>query len=204
MRPEVCETAEELYTELAPITGGDEERGWPLLLFLDGLASALFEPIHELVTGTEDREGWEIALDPDIAPARALPWLAQFAGVELTPAMSEAQRREKIKNPDGPKRGTPAALRAAVQETLTGARTVVIDERYGGSAYQLRVRTLTAETPNEAATLAAILSQKPMGIVLTYDVVDTGDWDDVAAFDDWDDVASERIDWADVAMTPPA
>jgi hypothetical protein len=51
---------------------------------------------------------------------------------------------------------------------LTGSKTVVLQERFGGDAYALAVYTLDTETPNPTQTRADILTQKPGGIVLTY------------------------------------
>lgn len=209
MRPTVCETAERLYEALGPaFTKLDEAQGWPLLLFCDALCSVLLEPLHVLISDRDDQPGWAVIFDPDECPAEILPWLAMAVGARLTPAMSEGEQREAIKSPEGLIRGTPAALIAAVKATLTGSKTVLLDERYMGSAYKLRVRTLDGETPDPAATQAAAESQKPVGNVLVYAAVDTGDWDDVAdpdtGFTDWDDVAASNADWDDVAMTPPA
>jgi len=57
-----------------------------------------------------------------------------------------------------------------------------MDERYTGSAYKLRIRTLASETPESgAAVQAAILTQKPIGIVLTYEAITGQDWGDLRA-----------------------
>jgi hypothetical protein len=82
--------------------------------------------------------------------------------------------RQRIASTDGFQRGTVAALRGAAQATLTGAKTVLLRERdhdpadTPNYAYYLTVTTYTSQTPNPAATLAALLAQKPGGIVLTY------------------------------------
>jgi hypothetical protein len=55
-----------------------------------------------------------------------------------------------------------------VASTLTQSKTVILQERLGGDPYALGVYTITSETPSVAATRAAILRQKPGGIVLTY------------------------------------
>lgn len=68
-------------------------------------------------------------------------------------------------------RGTPAAMVAAAQEELIGAKRVVLRERFTGDAYLINVVTFTNETPDAAKVLAKLLSQKPAGIVLTHNVV---------------------------------
>lgn len=119
-----------------------------------------------------NRAGWAVLTDVDSAPREALPWLAQFSGVRVPSGTTQADARRRIKDADGTRRGTPAALVKAVQRTLTGNKTVVLTER-DGSAYRLGVFTYVSETPDSAATQRAILDQKPAGIVLNY-VAGTG------------------------------
>jgi hypothetical protein len=183
---------------------GDEDRDWPLLRLCDVLCSTVLEPVHELVADREDEVGWEIALDPEEAPAYTLPWLAQFAGVTLEPSLSEAEQRAKIQERPHFARGRPASLLAAIKATLTGTKTVLVTERDGGEAYQLRVRTYASETPSEDATLAAILTQKPGGIVLTYEAITGQSYSDFAAsVTDYADAAATYDDYADVRSTLP-
>lgn len=76
------------------------------------------------------RPGWSILFDPDLCPVRYLPWLAMFAGVRLTTGMAEEEMRSRIKDRDGLRRGTPGAIARAVQQHLTGSKTVLIRERF--------------------------------------------------------------------------
>lgn len=203
-RPVVGEVAEELYTYLGPLTVGDEDLDWPLLRFCDAITGALFEQIHGYAADTDDEAGWVIVLDPENAPAEVLPWLAQFVGVDLEPSLTVAEQRLKIALPEGFRRGSLPALRAAIERTLSGARTILIDERYTGSAYQLRVRTMASQTPDPNATEAAILTQKPVGVVLTYAAITAGDWDDlVSNYATWDDVVGAFDTWDEVVASPP-
>lgn len=203
-RPEVAETAELVYAELGPYTVGDEDQGWHLLRFVDAICEVLFETIHQLVSDRDDLPGWAILLDPDLCPAPALPYLAQYAGVQLEPSLTEAQQREKIRLPENFKRGTLAAMEQAVKRTLTGTQTVLIEERHDDSAYKLWVRTFAFETPDPDATEAAVLSQKPAGIVLTYEAVTGQTWSDlVADHADWDAVVSDYADWNEAVAELP-
>lgn len=65
------------------------------------------------------------------------------------------------------KRGTPDRMAAAAKKTLIGGQNVIMAER-DTSAYHLTVFTYGRETPDPAATLAALLSQKPIGLVLAH------------------------------------
>lgn len=202
-RPAVGQMAEALYEALGPFAAGDEEREWPLLLFCDAICDALLERIDVLVRDRDEYPGWVIALDPLAAPLDALPWLAQFAGVTLEPELTEAEQRAKIASPEGFQRGTPAAMREAGKRTLTGTKTVLIEERYT-TAYALWVRTLATETPDPVATEAAIRSQKPIGLVLTYESVTGQGWNDLKLrHANWDAVEVAYENWDDVRSTPP-
>jgi len=63
---------------------------------------------------------------------------------------------------------------------LTGNRSVTLFER-DTSAYHLTVRTFDAETPYPDRVLAALLSQKPAGLVMDYAVSDGLTYDEIAA-----------------------
>jgi hypothetical protein len=108
---------------------------------------------------------WPAAFDLDHTPDPA--WLGNTTGTEIPGGLTATQTRDLIRDHGSWRRGTPAALLAAVQATLIGTRQVEITER-NGSPWQLRVLVYAAETPDPDATLAAILSQKPVGIVLDF------------------------------------
>jgi|SRR4051812_29753270 hypothetical protein len=118
-------------------------------------------------------------LSVDLCPDWALPWLAQFVGVQLPVGIAPDAAREAIRSVAGWSRGTPAALRAAAAFFLTGDKTVYFRERDGGNAYVLEVVTITAETPDPAQVLAALTAQKPGGIVMTYRTVEGWDYEQI-------------------------
>lgn len=202
-RPQAGEVAERLYAELAPYTSEDEASDWHLLRFADAICEVLFERIHLLVSGREDVPGWASLLDPDLCPAELLPHLAQYAGVVLEPNLTEQQQRDKIRLPENFRRGGPGAMRQAIERTLTGNRVILIAERQG-SAYGLWVRTYASETPSSAATEAAAISQKPAGIVLTYEAVSGQSWGDlISDRADWDAVGGAYPAWSDAVIDLP-
>lgn len=167
-KPEATDAALELYEALGPFAQGDEERDWPLLKLCMAITSGAFDDVHQLVTDQSDtRPGWQVLFDPVRCPAAFLPWLAQVAGATLLPSMSEAEQREAIKDPEVFGRGTPAAIEAVAARHLTGAKSVLITERYTGDPWRLLIETLAEETPDEAALRQAILDQqKPIGVLL--------------------------------------
>lgn len=159
--------ADDLYDALLPVAWLDGETGWHLAFYC-GAIGAMFQSVADVARDTPDGPGWSAVMDLDRCPDAWLPWLGGFAGVTVPPGATPAQARAWIHGTDGFRRGTPAAIRAATAATLTGSKTVVMQERLGGNAYVLGVYTLTPETPDAAATLRAILSQKPGGIRLDY------------------------------------
>src|SRR5688572_9763411 len=98
MRPAVPQVAEDLYDELGVTQPADEQLGWPFLILMAGAAAAMGE-LPTVVRDTDTHPGWATLLDPTVAPAWALPWLAQFAGVRLTEGLTEDQQRTQITSP---------------------------------------------------------------------------------------------------------
>lgn len=191
MKPEASEAALELYDALAPaFTQFDEDHDWATLKFCSALTSGNIDLIHEIVSDRDSGPGWQILLDPDECPAAALPYLARFVGAPLTPAMTEAEQRAAISNPEGFGRGTPAAIVAVTKRRLTGTKTVLLVEFYTGLAYRMKIVTLESETSDPDATLADILrEQKPIGIRLFFNA--SPDWT-------WKELVEEQATWKDV------
>lgn len=114
---------------------------YPLYKFLWGMGTIVETQINSLVQsatgkfGTFDRTyvdapGWSQALDIDRCPEFALPWLAQFVGVrsESFGELTLAQKKDKIINRSGFKRGTldilTSALVTEINYNLAGVTTV--------------------------------------------------------------------------------
>jgi len=95
-------------------------------------------------------------------------WLAQVAGQTIPASTPTEVARQQLLARRVDRRGTTTAMIEAVKATLTGERRVALTERYGGDPWVVRVVTYTAETPDPAATQAAALSEKPVGLVLDY------------------------------------
>jgi hypothetical protein len=168
--------AARLYAMLGPVAEQDPFAAWSLLILCNAIGGE-YQLVEDWVRDTPDGPGWSLLLDLDRCPAEALPWLGQFVGVRLFPGSTPAEQRQRIASTAGFKRGTRDALIGAARATLTGAQTVIFRERDGAAqghpaapdyAYYLTVTTYDSQTPNPAATLAALLAQKPGGIVLTY------------------------------------
>lgn len=157
----------ETFTEDAK--GRTEPWGSVGLDVLLGAIGEMYEQVQEIVRDGS-QPGWTVPLT--LSEAKELDWLGQFLGVRREPIYSDADFRRAIDEVAGFSRGTPSSLRNAAYRTLTGARHVNFYERLGGDAYNLTVITYVPETPDPAATEAAIRALKPAGIVLTYICVD--------------------------------
>ena len=169
-RPATHPTSELVYAELGgALTRPDEVNGWALLL-VDALGRLLGR-LDDVIRPTETDPAWAPAVDVDLAPFEALPWLAQWVGEELADTLTDAQRRDRIRRPAGPRRGSPKALREAVAEVLTGGRTVLVDEVYGGNPHRARVRTYASQTPDAAAAEAVADAAAPGWVEIVFELL---------------------------------
>jgi hypothetical protein len=168
-RPVAPDLTEHLYEELGVTQPADEQLGWPFLIFLIGVARAMGE-LPTIVRDTDEGPGWSAVLDVDRCPVWALPWLGQFVGVTLNPGQTEAQQRALVSRPPAFRRGTVAALKEALRAQLTGNRTILLTER-DGSPYRITVSVYASQTPNPAQAEAAARSQKPAGLIMTFNLL---------------------------------
>lgn len=196
--PAVGSFAQALYEQLEPLAYADEENDWALLL-LCGAIGLLFQPVEDVVRDQGDAPGWSQLVDVDRCPDDFLPWLAQLVGVRVDLGASAQLQRDRIRSTDGFKRGTLAAFKAAPLPYLTGSKHVFVAER-AGSAYRVVVTTRADETPDPAAVEAALLEQKPAGLVLDYSTVTGEVWDEATAGLAWDDV-DPGVTWDDLDTT---
>lgn len=164
--PAMGSVGAELYDANHALAYADLENDYALAILCEAIG-LMWQPVADLVEDRDGRPGWAVLMDVETTPAYAVPWLAQIPGVQLTRGISEADQRQEVRLRSGEARCRPASMRAAAEATLTGTRTVRILERTS-SAWTLTVITRTSETPDAAATLAALMSQKAGGDVLTH------------------------------------
>lgn len=174
---------------------------------LRAFCRALLHPLERtngLIRESDAGPGWSGLLDPARAPAAALPWLGQFVGVRVTRGATSLAQRDEIVSAAGFRRGRPSSIVAAVAATLTGGRTVIVTERVGGEAYQLLVQTYADQTPDAGVAEAAARSQKPAGIVLTFQVVGGQTYAQLSGrFGTYADLPVEYADYAAMASDTP-
>lgn len=137
------------------------------------LVGALADPLD--VTEARVRTtsgGWPAAFDLEQTPDPA--WLGRIVGSPPPAGATVDQARAYIRDRPYWRRGSPAAMRAAVQPLLAPGGRVVLIER-DGSPWRLTVRAFRPDVP--AGVTAADLkraaeTQKPVGIVLDAEIVD--------------------------------
>lgn len=131
----------------------------------------------------------EIA-NPLAAPRSWLAWLGYLIGID-TSALADADIRSALQDAStSQRRGSTAAMRVAVQRTLTGGKSCSILTDDGGNPYAIRVIVRTAQMPSGSATLAAATSEKPAGCSITVQA---------AAGTTWQQITTKSKTWAQVA-----
>jgi len=83
---------------------------------------SIVDPIEQSIDSTHH------LLDPGLTPARFLPWLASWVGIELDPSLDEASQRELIRRAVELSRwkGTRRALREELR-IRTGGRALIVE-----------------------------------------------------------------------------
>jgi hypothetical protein len=188
--------AERLLSDFEPYLDDDDGT---LPMFTSAVTSPL-EDLEAIAQPSDQGVGFSSLLDPDRAPSEYLEWLGQAVGVAIATGKAEDAARESIKHPAGWRTGAPDSIIAAVRPTLVPvdpdipATVIVLERTSGGWAagdnpWHLTVATFTDETPDTAAALAAALSQKDIGNIMS--VVQIAHWVYLT-------VLSSRTTYADV------
>jgi hypothetical protein len=181
----------------------------------------MLQDLRDWFSDSDTHPGWGILFDADNVPYKALGYLSNFAGVTLpnqlvgeSDAAYTARARNIIKTQPNQTRGTPAAMVAAARNSggLIGpsdidypgqSATVIMRER-DTSPYHLTVTTYTGQTANHDLVEAALISQKPAGIVMNYTVQDQSTWLDIRSEEaTWGAVKADNATWQLVRDTPP-
>lgn len=160
-------TGDDLFQSLGP--WADHDDTGDLRDLVESVVAPLDE-IESLSRDSDDGPGWSAVLDVDRAPNVWLDWLAQFPGVRIPDDLTEAERRQTVRDTAGFRRGSLRAIRAAAAVHLTGTQYVRINERTT-SAYAFEVITYSAETPDPVTVEASLRAAKPGGLVMVYTVL---------------------------------
>lgn len=145
-----------------------DRAGALLPVLVDGLTAEL-ETTDELLSPAGDR-AWPVLFDLNASPFPG--WLGQATGTKVPAGLSPQEQRDYVRDRRAWQRGTPGAIRAAVAATLRGSQRVELLER-DGSPWRLTVQVYASEVGDgdTYSILAAAESQKPVGIVVTLQVL---------------------------------
>jgi hypothetical protein len=178
-RPTVHPAAEIAYALLPEgVRAHDASAGYVSLAMLAGMTVAHREA-HDLVRignpATSPSGTCELA-DPMLTPRPFLAWLGWILGVDVATLPADQARSILSEVGEAQRRGSRAAIKAVVLRTLSSAVPAprVWANLSGTDPFLISVVTSTAQTPNTTATLLAALSEKPAGMVLELQVVDSG------------------------------
>jgi hypothetical protein len=189
--------AARLFEQLLPFQSIDElGHLWALC---DGIY-AMFQQVEELTAERDDGlHGWANMVDINKCPSQYLPWLAQFVGAEVKLGLSDADQRAYIMSLPGFNRGRPATIISAVKATLTGTKFVDLQERTP-TAWRYAAVTKPSETPDPAAVLTALQSQKVGPDQFVHLLIEHATYGWLAGeYDTYADVAATYATYADLA-----
>jgi hypothetical protein len=184
---------------------------------LEDLARALGSMFAEVeayaLDEDDDAMGWGGALDPDVAPYKALAWLAQWAGERIPPGLPDLDARRWIKDNPNARRGTETAIARAAQRGLDPAsrRTVQILRRTlpdgdpDPDGDNFMVITYTSDTPDPNRVWVELLTVIPADMVCTYQTVAGATWAGAIAADGptWNDIETAFPTWDQVKGSTP-
>lgn len=165
---------ERLRERTAPLAPHDDEYGFAHA-YLCGAWGAIFREVAQVFDPEDPLPPFAPLLDPNLCPAWALPWLAQWVGVRIPAGTSEADARKLIAELRGFRRGTTRAMRSVL--AAYGLQTVFFRERDGGDAYRLEIVAQNSELPDDVQpVIDALMAQKPGGIILAFRGIDGWDY----------------------------
>ena len=168
--------------------------------YLEAVAKPM-EAVAEIAeeSGEQGKAGWVpsygVIFNPATCPAKFLPFLGQFVGVEVPKTATEAEARELIKVESGLSRGTLASLQAAIKMVL-GASFFFVQERTSkaGSEAAYHVNILVGLGKASVALTEAIERTIPGGIMFSVLEVE-GAW--IEGAKKWSEVAAGKT-WATI------
>lgn len=177
--------------------------------YLEVVGSMFSETELYALSEEDDELGWSILLDPDVCPAPALPYLAQYVGEQLPVGISEPDAREWIKDAPNQRRGTLESVVRVAQRSLSGDRIVQVRQRTGSGVIlpedQITVQTYTTQTPSMEQLRRDLENDAvPYDIDLELVVLPGQTWADVNASNaHWSNVKTDNPTWLDLQGRTP-
>ena len=143
------------------------EAAGPLLVDLVDALTAAAQDVADQVDATV--EGWPTAFDLDETPTPG--WLATILGADVPFGLTPDDVRAYLRDRAAWRRGTPAAMLAAARQAYPTGLIVFVERDGSPWATTLRIYSAEATSEDQARVLAAATVHKPVGIILTVELV---------------------------------
>lgn len=192
------------------LTYGDPEDA--LSVYLHGLGGMLKEVDDISKDGPNGEPGWSQIFDLSRAKTEWLPWIGQLVGYAVPPQSDrqtleeyDQTQRERIITRSAYRRGTTSMLYEIVAEHLGGSRRVIIQERYGGDGWLIKVWVFAAEIRTSLPEIKrAALAQKVAGLLMEFSVLPpTGNYDTLRATNaNYAEVLASHPNYESVIISP--
>ena len=206
--PTLHPAAEQAYRLLPDYTqAADPGTDWTLARFTGAAAVGLETP-HDFLTIVDPDSsvtGTCELVNAAAVPRAYLAWLGWLVGVD-TSTIPDADVRDAVANAAATqRRGSLGSIQDAVQRTLTGSKSCRVYPNVSGvDPYLITVITLTSDTPDAPAALAAAWSEKPAGVDLELQTVAGSIWTEVVTeYATWNAVVAAQPTWNDLVNWTP-
>ncbi|SDC46574.1 hypothetical protein [Nocardioides lianchengensis] len=134
--------------------------GEQLTPLVEGLTDPLDRPAA-LVQPTA--RGWAAAFDLEQTPDPA--WLGRATGTPIPDGLTTEKQRDLVRTRSQWRRGTPRAIKGAVQTVLTGATKRVDVLERTDDPWTFKIRVWASEAPEDLPDVIAVAAtQKPVGL----------------------------------------
>jgi hypothetical protein len=180
-----------------------------LAVYVAAIAGMWAETDQYLEDPDNDIVAYQALLDVDIAPFKALPWLAQCVGERVPVGYTDQQARDWIRNSPRWIRGTPAGIWNAVKRVLAPGASMQMRERWNpntGAADSdwISILTWASQTPDQALVRQVLRRNVPADIMWGYSIQAVATWGSFAGtVANWGAVKSTYPTWADVQGATP-
>jgi hypothetical protein len=167
------------FESLQPIVERFGDPQGILEVYMHGIA-IMFKPIDDIARdGPNGEPGWSQIFDLERMKTNWLPWAGQIAGYPVPTRPSgeslasyDARQRERMVTRSAQRKGTNGILHDIVAEQLNDPKRVIIQNRVGGAANQIKVWVYASDIATTAALVEqAARSQKALGLIMEFGVL---------------------------------
>ena len=186
----------ELYESMLPLHYGEAEHDYALMNYCKAVA-APFELIYFLVRDNRETgaSGWSDLFNPETCPDELLPWLRQFVGAAHIRGENLVDLRDRIRSADAFKRGTVESIIDTANRL--GMPSIIIDERYNGSAWQIQLRFEPGEYTGQR--MYELQKKIPAGIKVTVNFLSLITFEDIrTTYATFQDAKAANLDFLDL------